>query len=126
MEEEAANGFFLLWVSSGMGSCIWVILVIYNLISLIGHMRADHDGETASGLSKGAWAVGFFSFLLGPCACLGAITALIIANIERGRIYEEASSVASSTPCSMASINGGVVLLLCALMLGGGLSTFLL
>ena len=54
MEEEAANGFFLLWVSSGMGSCIWVILVIYNLISLIGHMRADHDGETASGLSKAA------------------------------------------------------------------------
>jgi len=126
MEEEAANGFFLLWVSSGLGSCIWIILVFYNLISLISHMRADYDGESASALSKIAWAVGFFSFMLGPCASLGAIAALIMANIERGRIYEEASSVASATPCSMASINGGVILLLTVLMMAGSLSTYLL
>jgi hypothetical protein len=126
MEEEAANGFFLLYVSSGMGSCIWMILVFYNLISLVGFMRSDTGGESASVLSKLAWAVGFFSFMLGPCAWLGAVAALIMAKVERGRIYEEASTVASSTPCSMASINGGVTLVLCALFMAGGLSAALL
>jgi hypothetical protein len=122
MEEEAANEFFLLWVSSGMGSCIWMILVFYNLISLVGFMRSDTGGESASGLSKAAWAIGFFSFMLGPCACLGAIGALVMAKVERERIYAETSTVASSTPCSMASINGGVTLILCGLFLAGGLT----
>ena len=122
MEEGAATGFFLLYAASGFGSCIWFLLMFYNLISLIQFMRSDTDGETASGLSKAAWAVGFLSFLLGPCMWFGAVIALIMSKVERGRIYTEVSSFASSTPCTMGSINGGVTLVMYAVFLVGALA----
>ena len=126
MEEQAGNAFFLLYASSGFGSCIWFLLMFYNLIALIQYMRSDTDGETASGLSKAAWAVGFFSFLLGPCMWFGAVIALIMARVERGRIYDERSSFASGTPATMGSINGGVTLLMYVIFLAGVLSSFVL
>ncbi len=122
MEEQAATGFFVLYAALGFGSCVWFLLMFYNLISLVGYMRTDTDGETASGLSKAAWAIGFFSFLLGPCMWFGSFVALLMARVERGRIYAESSSFASSTPCNMASINGGVTLLMYAIFAVGALS----
>ena len=59
MEEQASNSLFLLYAASGFGSCIWMLLLIYNVIMLFGFMREDTDGEAASAMSKAAWAIGF-------------------------------------------------------------------
>ena len=122
---RGANSLVILYVSSGIGSCAWVALLLYNLVALIGFFRESTEGS-ASMLSKAAWAVGFFSFLLGPCAWFGGLVAIVLASVERRRIYQDKSSFASATPCRHASVNGWVIIGLTALMFGAGLATYLM
>ena len=59
-------------LSAGLASCIGTTLLAYNAIALVMFMREDSEGP-ASGLAKGAWAVGLASLLLsGLPASAGA------------------------------------------------------
>ncbi len=114
-----SSALFLTYVSLFMGSCMWFILVFYNLAGLFSYSREDTDGESASAMAKMAWAIGFLSFLLGPCAFLGALLAIVLSRVETGRMYSEKSSLAGATPCRMASVNGGVNLLMWVIFTAG-------
>lgn len=122
---DAANSFFFMYVAGTMGSCIGILLFLYNVVGVISFLREDTGGESASMLSKAAWAIGFLSGLLGPCAWFGALLALILARVERGRIYAEKSPLAGATPCRMASVNGGMILVIWAVFTAGAVATWL-
>lgn len=123
--EDAANSLFFIYVAGTLGSCIGILLFLYNVVGVVSFLREDTGGESASMLSKGAWAIGFLSLLLGPCAWFGALLALILARVERGRIYAEKSPLAGATPCRMASVNGGLVLVIWAIFTAGILASWL-
>lgn len=120
------TNFFFMYVTGLLGSCMSMILLVYNLVGLISYMREDTGGEKASGLAKAAWFIGFAAGFLGPCAWFGALLALILARVERSRIYAEKAPLAGATPCRMASVNGGVMLLIWTVFTGGMLATWLL
>lgn len=124
MDGSSANAFFFLYVTGFFGSCMGLFLLLYNVVGLVGFLREDNT-EPASGLAKAAWAVGFFSGLLGPCAWVGAVLALVLARVERGRIYAETSSLSGATPCRMATVNGGLILAMWAILSFGSLATWL-
>lgn len=115
MDAGSANAFFFLYVGAFFGSCMGLFLLLYNVVGLVGFLREDNV-EPASALAKAAWAVGLLSGLLGPCAWVGAVLALILARVERGRIYAETSSLSGATPCRMATVNGGLILAMWAVL----------
>ena len=119
-----ANSFFFMYVAGTLGSCVGALLFLYNVVGLVSFMREDTGGESASMLAKAAWAIGFLSGLLGPCMWFGAVIALILARVERGRIYAEKSPLAGATPCRMASVNGGLMLVIWVVFTAGALSTW--
>ena len=108
---EAEGGFFAAYVGSALCSCMFMGLVLYNLYGLFSYSREDTGDERASGFAKAAWALSFFAFLLGPCSWVGALTALIIARVERGRMYAEKSPLAGATLLRIAGVNAGVTIL---------------
>lgn len=120
----AASGLVALYVSATLGSCLWFIMLAYNVGALFSFIRNKGD-DKPSGLSMAAWAVGFLSFLLGPCAWFGAILAMVLANVERRRIFQDKSTFASATPCRHASVNSGFTLLMWVLITGGLVLTWL-
>ena len=101
----------LLGIGAGFTGCFGFLLLAYNGLALFQQLREPGD-ETASGLAKGAWALSILSMFLGPCALFGAVLAIILASVERRRIYAEKSTLVSTRPCRMASLNGWVLMLL--------------
>lgn len=106
MESESPS-FFILYLFSGVGNCVLLLLGLYNLVALVGVMRAEND-EAASGLAKGAWGVGCLAAVFYPCAPLFSLIAVVMSRIEIGRVYREESTLASATPARMGSVNAGV------------------
>ena len=96
---------FLPFLGLGLGSCFGVALVLYNLIVLISVLREGGD-ERPSALSLVAWGLGFVAVFLGPCGLFLAMVAIGISRYEQGRIFTEQSSMRSTRPCEMATING--------------------
>ncbi len=127
MEAEAADtgSFFILSLFGGVGSCVVMLLAVYNIIALVGVMRSDDEGA-ASAMAKGAWGVGCLSVILFPCAPLLSIVAMIVSRLEIGRVYRDESPLASATPARMGSVNGGVALLVFVLWSIGVLATVFL
>lgn len=119
------DNLFFLYATAGLSSCMWMVLFLYNLVGVISFMREDTGGESASMLSKAAWALGFFSIFVFPCAWFFALVAIGLARFERGRIYKEQSPLAGATPCRMASVNAGITLVLWALVTAGAVATWL-
>src|SRR5688500_7116540 len=115
METAAGTGpGMLLWVGVGIGSCIGVLLALYNLYVLVQFLRAP--GDKASPMSLGAWILSFASLFLGPCGLFTGLIALVLARIEQGRIYNEQSSPSSQTPVNMASVNFAVFVIVSIVM----------
>ena len=109
-----ANLIFL-YVSAGIGSCLSMILLLYNVVAGVLFLREDTGDERAGGLAKAAWALGLVALLAWPLPCVGsllAISAMVISRVERGRIYRDESSLAGATPVRMGSVNGGVALMI--------------
>ena len=113
----------ILYGALGFNVCIGSLLLLYNLVAIIGFAREKTD-ESASGLAKGAWIVGVLSIFLGPCGWFFALIAMVLANVERRRMYQEKSPLASGTPVRMASVNGAAVILMTILAMVGGLGTY--
>jgi hypothetical protein len=73
-------------------------------------------------MAKATWAVGVLSVLGWWFPCVGAvlaIAAIVLAQVERGRIYRDESSFAGSTPIRLGRIDGIVVLIVQLLIVGG-------
>ena len=120
----ASANLTVLWLASGFGSCLWFVMLGYNAVALVGYLRYKGD-DVASGLSKGAWALGFLSFLLGPCSWLGALAAIVLASVERNRIFQDKSTFASAIPCRHAQVNGTFTLVIWGAFLLGALGAWL-
>lgn len=114
----------ILWFAGGLGSCLWLVQLMYNAVALFSYVRSKGD-EHASGLAMGAWALGFVSFLLGPCAPVGGVVAMVVAAVERQRIFQDKSPFASAIPCRHASVNGTFTLLLWVTFVAGALGAWL-
>ena len=114
----------LMYVSGGMGSCVGVVVLLYNLVTAVLFLREETEG-TSSGLAKASWALGLLALFLWWAPCLGgavAIAAIVVARVERGRIYRDESSLAGATPVRMGSVDGTVALLLQMVMFVGMLA----
>jgi hypothetical protein len=114
----------LMYVSGGLGSCLGVVVLLYNLVTALLFLREETEG-TSSGLAKAAWALGLLAMFVWWMPCVGgvvAIAAIVVARVERGRIYRDESSLAGATPVRMGSVDGTVALLLQCLVFIGALS----
>ena len=110
----AAPNMMTLSLFAFLASCVGTLMVVYNLIAVVMFMREESEG-TASGLAKGAWAVGMAALLFSGVPCFGLflpLVAIILARVERGRIYREESALAGATPVRMGSLNGGIAFLI--------------
>jgi hypothetical protein len=96
---------FVPFLGLGLGACFGVALVLYNLIVLISVLREASD-EKPSAVSLIAWALGFVAVFLGPCGLLLAVIAIGLSRFEQGRIFSDQSTMRSTRPCEMATING--------------------
>jgi len=115
-------------LSASIGSCIGMLLLAYNVIALIMFMREDSEGSS-SGLAKAAWGVGLMAVFFALTPCFGLflpLIAIILARVERGRIYRDESPLAGATPVRMGSVNGGVALLISVVGLAGTMMTLLI
>ena len=113
-------------VFASLASCIGMLMLAYNLIAVVMYMREDSDGS-ASGLAKAAWLMGIVSLFFSGLPCFGMFLpfiAVILARVERGRIYREESPLAGATPVRMGSLNGGIALLLFAITNAGFITAF--
>ena len=111
---------FLIPIALVLGFGVVVLLGIYNVIAGVLFLRESIDGN-ATWMAKAAWALSGVA-LTGWCLpCVGtgtALVALVLARVERRRIYASKAPLASATPVRMARINGGWSLMLQAVGYG--------
>jgi hypothetical protein len=123
--EEAGKSFAILYAGTSVGSCAMMLLVLANIVVLVQFMREKSD-ETASGMAKASWAIGFSAMFFGPCGFFPALVAIILSRVETGRIYRGESELRSATPARWGSINGGVIMFLQFLVGLAGVITFVM
>ena len=112
-------------ISGGMATCLGALLLAYNVIALVMFMREDSD-EAASGMAKAAWGLGLLSVFTAGLPCIGSLipfVPILLARVEKGRIYRDESPLAGATPVRLAGINGWMALILSALFLLGTVLT---
>lgn len=125
---SAGINWMYLSLSMGIASCIGTLLLGYNAIALVMYMREESEGS-ASGMAKAAWGVGLLSLLLSWVPCFGVMlpfVAIILARLERGRIYRDESPLAGATPVRMGTVNAWIAIMLWLLTSAGSLTSFLL
>lgn len=104
-----------------MGSttcCLFSVMFLYNLYAGAQFRREEHE-DKPSRLSMAAWGVGLLAYVMPCCPGVLPVTAMIMAAVERRRIYQGRSALASSTPARLGNINGVMALVGHALMMGG-------
>jgi hypothetical protein len=112
------SNFVLLWLTGGLGSCLGVVALLYNLVAAVLYSREETEGRS-SGISITSWAIGLLAMLLWWLPCVGgaaALFALAVGYYERSRIYRDQASLASATPVRMGISNGSLALLLQAVL----------
>lgn len=127
MDEAAASegtNLIILYIGVGLTTLAGTVLVLYNLVVLIGVLRAK-DPEKASNLSKAAWGLSFAVLFLGPCAAPLGLVAALMGVVETGRVYREQSTLASTTGARMAKTNGGVIITLSVVLSLFAMLTFM-
>lgn len=107
----------MFWVSSTT-CCLFSVMFFYNLYAGAQFRREEHD-EKPSRLSMAAWGLGLLAYVVPCCPGILPIIAMVLGTVERRRIYRGRSTLASSTPARMATINGVMALLGHALLIGG-------
>lgn len=102
-----SGGSTLLYsIVGGSVGCFGFALLIYNAIALFKYFR-EESTEKASGMAFAAYALGIVSIFCG--GCFMAWIPLVLANIERKRIYREESSLRSTGLVRAATLTSGVV-----------------
>ena len=107
----------IFWASSTT-CCVFSVMFVYNLYGGAQFRREEHD-EKASSLSMAAWGIGLLAYLPLCCPGLLAVVAIVMSWVERQRIYSDRSTLASSTPARMGTINGVMALLGYVLIMAG-------
>lgn len=113
-----SSNFVLLYLTGGIGSCVGLVVVLYNLVAAVLYMREETEGRSSS-VAITAWAIGVLATLLWWLPCVGGIAgmvAIVVARLERGRIYRDQSSLAGATPVRMGIVNGTMALAMHAVM----------
>ncbi len=114
----AGVSWLYLSITSGVGTCIGALLLGYNVIALVMFMREDSEGS-ASGMAKAAWGLGMVSLFTAGLPCIGILVPflpIILARVEKGRIYRDEAALAGATPVRLAGINGWIAFLLSSLI----------
>jgi hypothetical protein len=110
---------FLVSVVGTLGSCVGLLLLLYNVMSFALFLREATEGRS-SGLARAAWGAGIAAVFLWWMPCVGAaiaLGALIASRIERGRIFHGGGAIAGVTPIRLANLNAILVLGLQLLLL---------
>lgn len=108
-----SNPVFLYFTLGG-GSCLGVLVLLYNLVSVVLYLREDNESRS-SALAITAWGMGVLAMLLWFLPCVGGaagLLAMTVARIERGRIYRDQAPLAGATPVRMANTNGTLAVVL--------------
>ena len=124
---DGANLVFL-YLTGGIGSCVGIVVILYNLIAAALYLREETEGRS-SGLAITSWAIGMLAMLVWWLPCVGGLAgllAVLVSRYERGRIYRDESSLACATPVRMGYVNGGMAVILHVLMFAGVLGSWLL
>lgn len=103
---------FVVSVVGSIGSCVGLMLLLYNLVSFGLFLRESTDGSS-SGLARGAWVAGTIAVFLWWMPCVGAAVALVAvvaSRIERNRIFRDEAPLAGVTPIRLANLDGILVL----------------
>lgn len=117
--------YLYLSITSGVGTCIGALLLAYNVIAVVMFMREDSEGS-AGGMAKAAWGMGVVALFTAGLPCIGTLIPfipIIMARVEKGRIYRDESPLAGATPVRLAGINGWIAFLLSALITLGTVLT---
>lgn len=118
MGMDSVNLVFL-YFTAGMGSCVSLLVALYNLIAVALYLREDTEGHS-SGLALAAWTFGVLAALIWWMPCVGGLAAMLsmlIARMERGRIYRDEAPIAGATPVRMANGNGNIALVLHSILM---------
>jgi hypothetical protein len=99
----------LFW-SGSTTCCLFSVMFVYNLYGGVQFRREEHD-DKASSVSMAAWGIGLLAYFPICCPGLLAMVAITLGWLERRRIYGDRSTLASSTPARMGTINGVMALL---------------
>jgi hypothetical protein len=124
---DGVNLVFL-YLTGSMGSCVGVLVLLYNLISVVLYLREETEGRS-SGVAIAAWAIGVLATLIWWLPCVGGLAALLavlVARMERGRIYRDQAPLAGATPVRMAHGNGNIALVLHSILMFSLLASWLL
>lgn len=124
---DGANLVFL-YLTGGIGSCVGVVVVLYNLIAAALYMREETEGRS-SAMAITSWAIGMLAMFVWWLPCVGGIAGLLavaVSRLERGRIYRDESSLAGATPVRMGYVNGGMALILQLVLLISMVASWLL
>ncbi|MEZ4236732.1 MAG: hypothetical protein R3F59_11370 [Myxococcota bacterium] len=108
------GNYVLVWLTGGIGSCLGVVVLLYNAVAAVLFSREETEGR-ASSLSITCWAIGVLAMLLWWLPCVGGAAGLfsmVVGYFERGRIYRDQSSLASATPVRMGISNGALAVVL--------------
>ena len=123
---DGANLVFL-YFTGAMGSCVGVLVALYNLIAAVLFLREETEGHSST-LALTAWAIGVLATMIWWLPCVGGMAALLsilVARMERARIYRDQSPLAGATPVRMAHGNGSVALVLQSILLFSLLASWL-
>ena len=96
----------------GLGACFGSIVVLFNLWVLFGFMREKPGKDGPSPMSMGLWGASMITVLLGPCAWPLAALVFLLARSEQLKIYNEESSIRSTTPVQIAAMNAATAMLI--------------
>lgn len=114
---DGANLVFL-YLTGGIGSCVGIVVVLYNLIAAALYMREETEGRS-SAMAITSWAIGMLAMFVWWLPCVGGVAgllAVLVSRMERGRIYRDESSLAGATPVRMGYVNGGMATILHVVM----------
>ena len=108
---------YVFWTGSA-ACCLFSVMFVYNLYAGAQFRREEHD-EKPSRLSMAAWGLGLLAYVPFCCPGILALVALGLGVVERRRIYRDRSTLASSTPARLATINGVMALVGYGMVIGG-------
>jgi hypothetical protein len=123
---DGANLAFL-YLTGGIGSCVGVVVILYNLVAVALYVREETEGRS-SAMAIISWAIGVLAMLIWWMPCVGGVAgilAMFVSRLERGRIYRDESGLAGATPVRMAYVNGGMALILHVLLWLGMIGSWL-
>jgi hypothetical protein len=119
--DAVTSTYMMYGVGGSSFLCLRAVVLMYDLWALFKYTR-DPAPEKASSLAWAAYGTALLSLL---CGCWVAWLPLILASVERGRVYNDKSPLKSLKLVSPASMTGGVVLVLDLLLyVGLGVSQF--